>query len=176
MNTELLKVESDSQLDYLLDSSDKERSAAQYLSFVLGGELYCVDILSVREIRGWLQPTLLPNSPDYVKGVINIRGEIVPGIDLRERFNLHHDGYHQETVVIVLTSSNERVMGIVVDAVSDVFNILSHQIKDMPNVSSDIDSDNIIGLCNMNERVVVVLNVDKVIGMSEIKQHYFERQ
>ncbi|MCB1972845.1 MAG: purine-binding chemotaxis protein CheW, partial [Geminicoccaceae bacterium] len=113
-----------------------------YLTFMLDGEEYGVDILRVQEIRGWTKTTALPNTPGYVKGIINLRGAIVPILDLRERFGLSTAEYGRTTVVVVLKvarADHEIVMGIVVDAVSDVHNLASEEIKDTPDFGSSVD-------------------------------------
>ena len=134
----------------------------QYLTFDLGQEVFGVDILRVTEIRGWEEPTLLPNSPSYVKGVINIRGLIVPIIDLRARFSLGELSYLPTTVVIVLNCSVEgvqRTMGFVVDAVSDVLNTNSEQIKPPLAFGGSIKQDNIEGMVNTPDHIVTLLKV-----------------
>ena len=108
----------------------------QFLTFLMNGEEYGVDILSVQEIRSWEQATSIPNVPEYVKGVINLRGTIVPIIDLRTRFGMEQEEYSRVTVVIVLkvqTSKGERITGIVVDAVSDVYSLSSEDMRNPPD-------------------------------------------
>ncbi|MCO7226118.1 chemotaxis protein CheW [Pleionea sp. CnH1-48] len=152
-----------------------ETIGKQFLTVSLQGETYCIDILSVNEIRGWQTPTMLPNAPEYVKGVINIRGNIVPIIDLRQRFNMEFQEYNETTVVIVLSVEEagiSRVMGVVVDAVSDVLNIDESEIKDAPDMSGSIDASFVMGLCNVDDGVVVILDVEGLLALSDIRKHY----
>ncbi|NVJ60338.1 MAG: purine-binding chemotaxis protein CheW [Gammaproteobacteria bacterium] len=157
------------------ENSEPEDLGDEYLGFALEGETYCVDILSVKEIRGWSEPTVLPNAPSYVKGIINIRGDIVPIVDIRERYQLSESTYSKTTVIIILsvTSGNKsRVMGIVVDAVSDVLNIKQEKIKEAPKNGNRLNDENVLGLYNHNNKVYILLNVESLLDLSEIKQYY----
>ena len=119
-----------------MDGVDINSDGNQYLTFMLAGEEYGVDILRVQEIKGWNSVTPIPNTPKYIKGVINLRGTIVPIIDMRERFNLEVIPYGLTTVVIVLRVESEkgsRIMGVVVDAVSEVYNISAEELKAAPD-------------------------------------------
>ena len=139
--------------------------ADQYLTFILAGEEYGVDILRVQEIKGWDSVTTIPNTPDHIKGVINIRGTIVPIVDLRMRFNMESVEYSVTTVVIVLkvnSDNGERTMGIVVDAVSDVYNISQEEMKSPPDFG-DIDTKFLNGLATVNENMVIILDIDKLL-------------
>lgn len=143
----------------------------QYLTFILAGEEYGVDILSVREIRGWDSATPVPNAPKHVKGVINLRGTIVPLIDLRERFSLEPLEYGPMTVVIVLnvnTEKGSKTMGIVVDAVSDVYSISADDMRDPPDLGDSVDTNYIKGLVNVNERMVILLELDKFLNADKL--------
>ncbi|MGB1091572.1 MAG: chemotaxis protein CheW [Oceanobacter sp.] len=142
----------------------------QYLTFIMAEEEYGVDILAVQEIRGWEESTLIPNAPDYLKGVINLRGTIVPIMDLRLRFGLPKVEYSPVTVVIILKmddSSSSRVMGIVVDAVSDVYTISSGNTRKAPELSEDENSEFIRGLVNVNEKMVILLDVASLLRLSD---------
>jgi purine-binding chemotaxis protein CheW len=139
----------------------------QYLTFILAGEEYGVDILRVQEIKGWGPATPIPNTPDYIKGVINLRGTIVPIVDLRRRFDLEPMEYGPMTVVIVLRVEAEdkhRIMGIVVDAVSDVYNIGDDGLKPPPDFGSVIDIDFVRGLATVDEKMVIVLDIDHLLA------------
>ncbi len=139
----------------------------QYLTFMMATEEYGVDILSVQEIRGWDHPTLIPNAPEHVRGVINLRGIIVPIIDLRLRFSLPALEISPVTVVIVLrvqTEKGERIMGIVVDAVSDVYDVRPEQLRPAPDLGHNVDVSYIRGLINVQERMVVLLDVDTLLN------------
>jgi len=145
---------------------EAETDRSQYLTFMLAGEEYGVDILRVQEIKGWDSATEIPNTPSFVKGVINLRGAIVPIIDLRERFNLECRGYGPTTVVIVLKvigGSGDRVIGVVVDAVSDVYNVKNDSVRPAPGISGVIDTDFVRGLATIDEKMVIVLDIDHLI-------------
>ena len=156
--------------DYTVEGLDFISSGEQYLTFTLGQEHYGVDILCVREIRGWEAPTLIPNSPDFVKGVINLRGIIVPILDLRMRFQVGEVRYTPTTVVIVLNSTpNERgrTMGFVVDAVSDVLNSDENDIKKAPSYGGLVQPRYIKGLVNSNNDVITLLNIAALQSLEE---------
>ncbi|MDC3332785.1 chemotaxis protein CheW [bacterium] len=159
------------QGDVNLEGIDFITSGNQYLSFILGDEHYAVDILSVREIRGWESPTLIPNSPHYVKGVVNLRGLIVPILDLRLRFHVGEATYTPTTVVIVLTAEGgkgTRTIGYVVDAVSDVLNAEDEDIKQAPAFASTVPQNHIQGLLNAGDNVVTLLNIE---AMQTLEEH-----
>jgi purine-binding chemotaxis protein CheW len=145
----------------------------QYLTFMLAGEEYGVDILRVQEIKGWDTVTKIPNTPEYVKGVINLRGTIVPIIDMRQRFELEIKEYGPTTVVIVLKVMSrdvERTMGVVVDAVSDVYNLTDEDIKPAPDFGAKIDTEYVKGLATVNEKMVILLDIDKLINVGMLEQ------
>lgn len=157
-----------------LEGIDFITSGDQYLTFMLGKEQYAVDILCVEEIRSWELPTIIPNAPDYVRGVINMRGIIVPIIDLRKKFNISKVIYKETTVVIVLTIETEhhnRTIGFVVDAVSDVLNAEKSEVKTAPAFGGCIGQKYIAGLVNVGKKVVTLLNVEalQVIEAHKIK-------
>lgn len=140
----------------------------QYLTFIMSGEEYGVDILAVQEIRGWEAPTLIPNAPSFIRGVINLRGTIVPIMDLRLRFGLLEASYTATTVVIILkfnSDSGERVLGIVVDAVSDVYTIADEDARKPPELTEDENSDFIKGLVNVSEKMVILLDVEQLLNL-----------
>jgi purine-binding chemotaxis protein CheW len=159
--------------DNHLDEPTAEASVTeQYLTFVLDGEEYGVDILRVREIKGWQKTTPIPNTPDYLKGVINMRGTIVPIIDLRERFELEVLEYGPTTVVIVLaviTGEQTRTMGIVVDAVSDTYQISSDQVQPAPEFGGAISVEFLRGLATVDEQMIILLDVDHLLNSGELK-------
>ncbi len=143
----------------------------QYLTFIMDDEEYGVDILRVQEIRGWEHVTPVPNTPDYIKGVINIRGTIVPLVDLRARFNIEQIPYVATTVVIVLKvvgETSERIMGIVVDAVADVYNIEPEKIKPAPDFGSVVSIEYVKGLSSIDEKMLILLEIDKLLSSSEL--------
>ena len=143
----------------------------QYLTFFMADEEYGVDILCVQEIRGWEAATPIPNAPSNIKGVINLRGTIVPLVDLRQCFNLETIEYTAVTVVIVLkveTAKGSRIMGIVVDAVSDVYNLAVNDMKPAPDLGDSVDTSYIRGLVNVNDRMVILLEIDRLLNTDEI--------
>lgn len=151
--------------------ADGDDSQQQYLTFILAGEEYGVDILRVQEIKGWDTVTQIPNTPEYIRGVINLRGTIVPIIDMRSRFGLEDLGYGPTTVVIVLKVNSEdksRIMGIVVDGVSDVYNMPDEEIKPSPDFGSAVDTDFVKGLATVNEKMVIVLDIDHMCNSNEL--------
>ncbi len=158
--------------------SDLDRTASgqaevggQYLTFILAGEEYGVDILRVQEIRGWERATRLPNTPAFVKGVINLRGTIVPIIDLRERFGLESAEYGRTTVVVVLRvqrGNKSRVMGVVVDAVSDVYNLPEAEIKETPEFGTSMEAQFAKGLATVDQKMIILLDIDRLINEREL--------
>lgn len=157
-----------------VDTSDLMASgdgSQQYLTFMLAGEEYGVDILRVQEIKGWDTVTPIPNTPEYIRGVINLRGTIVPIIDMRCRFRLDQLEYGPTTVVIVLKVNNDdksRTMGVVVDGVSDVYNMPEEEIKPSPDFGSNVDTDFVKGLATVNEKMVIVLDIDHMLNSDEL--------
>ena len=147
----------------------KVENLVQFLSFTLGDEEYGVDILSVQEIRSWEPVSRIPNVPDYEKGVVNLRGAIVPIIDLRERFGLGHLEYSPLTVVVVLQMQTEegqtRIMGVVVDSVSDVIDVDKKTIQEAPNFGTKVSTEFINGLASVNDRMVMILDVKKLLKL-----------
>jgi len=147
-------------------------SMLQFLSFTLGDEEYGVDILRVQEIRSWEPVSRIPNVPSYEKGVVNLRGAIVPIIDLRERFGLGYLQYTPLTVVVVLQIQTEegrtRVMGVVVDSVSDVIDVDKKTIQNAPNFGTKVSTEFINGLASVNERMVMLLDVEKLLKLDSL--------
>ncbi|MFN2329043.1 MAG: chemotaxis protein CheW [Chromatocurvus sp.] len=137
----------------------------QYLTFILDGEEYGIDILRVQEIRGWSKTRPIPNAPSWLKGIIDLRGSIVPIIDLRERFHIEPLEYGPKTVVIVVRFHNEknrdqRDLGIVVDAVSEVYSVAPKSVKSAPNIGSAIDEQLIEGIAMINDKIIVLLDMN----------------
>lgn len=142
-------------------------SLNQMLTFMLGDETYGVDILRVQEIRGWSPVTRIPQSPPHVLGVLNLRGSIVPVVDLRMRLNLDRAEYTAVTVIIVLSVDSghgRRDFGVVVDGVSDVINVQGADVKPPPDLGADVSTDYIQGLATVSERMVMLLDIDRLIG------------
>ena len=149
-------------------NNDNENNASQeYLGFLLGNEEYVVDILKVQEIRGYTTPTKIAQSPDFVKGVINLRGNIVPIVDLRIKFDLPEISYTPFTVVIILNVC-KKIVGIVVDSVSDVFNINVDEIKPAPEFSGILHDKYLKGLATVNEKMLIVTDIDALMSSPEM--------
>jgi purine-binding chemotaxis protein CheW len=149
---------------------DKESgsfSSGEFLTFTLGQEEYGIDILKVQEIRGYETPTRIANSPPFIKGVINLRGVIVPIIDLRIKFNLGEPGYDQFTVVIILNIGH-RVVGAVVDSVSDVIQIAGQDLRPAPEFGSILDTRYIVGLATVEERMIIVVDIEQLMSSQEM--------
>jgi purine-binding chemotaxis protein CheW len=139
----------------------------QMLTFTLGDETYGVDILRVQEIRGWTPVTRIPQTPPHVLGVLNLRGSIVPIVDLRMRFMLPHVEYTPLTVIIVLSvesPAGRRDFGVVVDGVSDVIDVSSAEIKPPPDLGNQVSTEFIEGLASVSDRMVMLLDIDRLIG------------
>jgi purine-binding chemotaxis protein CheW len=141
--------------------------SGQYLTLRLGGEEYAIDILRVQEIRSYEEPTSMVNSPSFVKGVVNLRGVIVPIVDLRMKLNIANVEYNEFTVVIILNVKG-TVIGAVVDGVSDVVTLDSKIIKPAPQFESSIESRFIVGLANIGERMLIVMNIETLMSHSEL--------
>lgn len=143
----------------------------QYLTFMLNSEEYAVEILRVQGIQGWDNVTPIPNSPQYVLGVMNLRGAIVPIIDLRKRFNMPGIEFGPTTVIIVVrveNGSKSQVIGMVVDAVSEVYRLDDGMIQDLPDFSSAVNSDFIKGLSTVDDKMLILLDVDKLLSIRDI--------
>lgn len=141
----------------------------QYLTFTLGDEHYGVEILRVQEIKGYTAVTRIPNTPGYIKGVLNLRGTIVPIIDLRTKFSMEQVEYSKVTVIIVLEVKG-RTMGIIVDAVSDVLNIPSKDVQPPPDFGHAVDVSFLSGIGKSGDKLVALLDIDKVLSVGEIEQ------
>jgi purine-binding chemotaxis protein CheW len=141
--------------------------AREFLTFTLGSEEYGVDILKVQEIRGYDTVTRLPDAPSYIKGVINLRGTIVPVIDLRLKFNLGKAEYDASTVMIVL-NVDKRVISVVVDSVSDVTALKSDQLRPAPEFGSAMDTRFITGIGAIEERMLILLDIEKLMTSAEM--------
>lgn len=139
----------------------------EFLAFTLGREEYCIDILKVQEIRGYETVTPIPNTPAFMKGVVNLRGLIVPIIDLRIKLQLEMVTYDQFTVVIILNICG-RIVGVVVDSVSDVIALAADEIKEAPQLGAAIKTDYINGLVTLDERMLIIIDIEKLATMEEI--------
>ncbi len=145
----------------------EDTGGEEYLAFTLGREEYGIDILKVQEIRGYETVTRIANAPDFIKGVINLRGIIVPIVDLRIKFQLDRVEYNQYTVVIIL-NLKDRVVGIVVDGVSDVLTLQSQQIKPAPEFSGALDTEYIRGLGSIDERMLILVDIERLLMCADM--------
>jgi purine-binding chemotaxis protein CheW len=149
-----------------MNTSDKE-GADEFLAFTLGGEEYGINILRVQEIRGYEPVTRIANAPAFIKGVVNLRGTIVPIVDMRIKLSLGTPTYDQLTVVIILNIAG-RVVGMVVDSVSDVTTLSPDQLKPAPDISTSFDSDYLIGLGTLGDRMLILVDIDKLMSGAEM--------
>ncbi|MBB3179163.1 purine-binding chemotaxis protein CheW [Variovorax sp. Sphag1AA] len=147
--------------------TSKADKPLEFLSFTLGHEEYGIDIQKVQELRGYDAVTRIANAPDFIKGVVNLRGIIVPIIDMRIRFGIGAPSYDQFTVVIVLNIGG-RVVGMVVDSVSDVITLSQEQIKPAPEMGSALDTDYLIGLGTLDERMLILVDIDRLMSSEEM--------
>ncbi|WP_421854873.1 chemotaxis protein CheW [Marinomonas sp.] len=141
--------------------------AKEFLTFVLGDETYALDIMTVKEIRGYEPATKIANAPSYIKGVINLRGDIVPIVDLRIKFDIGEATYNEWTIVIML-NVRDRVVGIVVDGVSDVMNLEADEIKPAPEFGVAFDSRYLHGLAALEDQMVIIVDIEELISSDEI--------
>ena len=148
-------------------SENAHVGAREYLTFRLDQEEYGIDILKVQEIRGHEQPTRIANAPAFIKGVVNLRGTIVPIVDMRLKFNCAQADYNSFTVVIIL-NLRDRVVGIVVDSVSDVMGLSAENIRSAPDVESAIDNGCILGLGSVGERMLILLDIEKLMSNADM--------
>lgn len=144
-----------------------EIAGKEFLAFTLGQEEYGIDILRVQEIRGYEPVTRIANAPDFIKGVVNLRGIIVPVVDMRIKFSLGTPTYDQFTVVIILNIAG-RVVGMVVDSVSDVTMLKPGQLRAAPEVGTAFDSDYLIGLGDLGQRMLILVDIDKLMTSAEM--------
>jgi purine-binding chemotaxis protein CheW len=141
--------------------------AREYLTFRLDQEEYGIDILKVQEIRGYEPPTRVANAPNFIKGVVNLRGTIVPIVDMRLKFNCSKAEYNSFTVVIILNLRN-RIVGIVVDSVSDVMELPPESLKAAPDIDSVIDSSAVLGLGSLSDRMLILLDIEQLMSAPDM--------
>jgi purine-binding chemotaxis protein CheW len=149
-----------------IQEAGEESASRQYLSFFLGGQEYATDILRVQEIKGWDTVTRVPYSPTYILGVINLRGAIVPVVDLRVRLALESAPFDSATVVIVVRvagARGERIVGLVVDAVSDVYSFSAENIQPPPEAVGSLDQMFVLGLAKLEDKLVIVLDIERLV-------------
>ena len=139
----------------------------EFLAYRLGKEEYGIDIQKVQELRGYDAVTAIANAPAFIKGVVNLRGNIVPIVDMRIKFNLGAPVYDQFTVVIILNIAG-RIVGMVVDSVSDVITLTPDQMKPAPAMGSAVDANYLMGLGTVDERMLILLDIDRLMSSAEI--------
>lgn len=144
-----------------------ETVGQEFLVFTLGNEEYGIDILKVQEIRGYDQVTRIANTPAFIKGVTNLRGVIVPILDLRIKFDQDGVEYNENTVVIVL-NFGQRVVGIVVDGVSDVLSLTAEQIRPAPEFAVTLSTEYLTGLGALGDRMLILVNIEKLLNSEEM--------
>lgn len=154
----------------IVEKKDEMKLAGvkEFLTFRLGREEYGCDILKVQEIRGYENPTRIANAPDFIRGVVNLRGTIVPIIDMRIKFSVGEVKYDSFTVVIILNIAN-RVVGMVVDSVSDVLQIDSTKIRPAPDFSETLDVSYLMGLAAIAERMLILVDIEKLMTSDEMQ-------
>ena len=148
-------------------SQESQQKAGKYLTFALAKEEYGLEILKVREIMGMMDITAVPKTPDFVKGVINLRGKVIPVIDLRSKFQMETVEQTEETCIIVVDVDGVE-MGIIVDKVSEVLDIAAEEIEDAPAFGANVNTDFILGMGKVRERVTILLDISKVLSNAEI--------
>jgi purine-binding chemotaxis protein CheW len=149
-------------------ATENKTMEGKYLTFVLGNEEYGIEILRVREIIGLMEITTVPQTPDYMKGVINLRGKVIPVIDLRLKFSMQEEDHTQETCVIVV-EVNSTSIGLIVDSVSEVSDISSEEIEEAPSFGQSIDTDFITGLGKVKDKVIIMLDIGVVLSAEELE-------
>ena len=148
-------------------SAASSQGKAEYLTFRLGAEEYGIDILRVQEIRSYEEPTRIANAPSFIKGVVNLRGVIVPVVDLRIKLNCEKVEYNGFTVVIVL-NVHGRVVGAVVDSVSDVIELGGDQIRPAPEMNTTVDTTFITGIASVAERMLILMDIEALMSSADM--------
>jgi purine-binding chemotaxis protein CheW len=147
--------------------AERAEDEKQHVTFIIGEETYGVEVLKVQEIIGMTQITHVPNTMSFMKGVINLRGSVVPVVDMRLKFSMPEREYDSFTVIIIV-EVKERMIGMIVDSVSDVVSIPVRSIQDTPHFSSKIETDFIMGIGQVDERLVIILDVDRILTTDEL--------
>jgi purine-binding chemotaxis protein CheW len=150
------------------DADAATRPRKEVLSFKLGAEEYCLDILSVQEIRGYDTVTAIANTPAFIKGVINLRGHIVPIVDLRIKFRLSEARYDATTIVIILHIRG-KMIGIVVDSVSDVIAVPQAEIREAPRFGSAINTEFISGMATVDGRMLILVDIERLLSSDDLQ-------
>ncbi|MCP4254594.1 MAG: chemotaxis protein CheW [Candidatus Scalindua sp.] len=155
-------------MEAVVENKGSSALDGKFLTFVLGDEIYGIEILKAREIIGLMEITTVPQTPDYMKGVINLRGKVIPVIDLRMKFSMQENEHTKETCVIVVVV-NDTSIGLIVDRVSEVADIDGAEIEDAPNFGQGIDSSFIMGLGKVKEKIIILLDIGAVISTAELE-------
>jgi len=155
-------------MEAVAERTEKSSLEGKFLTVVLSSEEYGIEILKVREIIGLMDITSVPQTPDYMKGVINLRGKVIPVIDLRMKFSMPEEEHTQETCVIVV-EVNSTSIGIIVDSVSEVSDIAGEEIENAPKFGQDIDTSFIMGLGKVKDKIVILLDIDSVLSSEELE-------
>jgi len=156
-----------------VDSEQQINREGKYLTLSLAGEEYGIGIIKVKEIIGMMPVTQVPKTPEYLRGVINLRGKVIPVVDLRLKFGLNGAEYTDRTCIIVTeiaAGGNKIAMGIIVDSVSEVLNIKAAEVEDTPNFGSKLDTAYILGMAKSGQGVKILLDIDKVMAGEELGQ------
>ena len=154
------------------DAAHLDENVEQHLTFIVENEEYAVDILRVQGIQGWDRVTPIPNTPDHILGVINLRGSVMPVVDLRSRFGLPRLEFGPTTVVIIVRvqdEDKERVVGMVVDAVSEVYNVPQNTIQPTPEFGPSVDTRFISGITTVEDKMVILLDIDKLLSIEDTR-------
>lgn len=154
--------------DYRTDDAARAAPKREFLTFRLGQEEYCLDILKVQEIRGYDTVTSIANTPDFIKGVINLRGNIVPIVDLRIKFRLSEARYDATTIAIIL-NLKKKMIGMVVDSVSDVIAVPLEEIRKAPQFGSTINTEFISGMATVEGRMLIVVDIEKLMSSDDLQ-------
>ncbi len=154
-------------MEAVAEKKENKSLAGKYLTFVLDNEIYGIQILRVREIIGLMDITNVPQTPDHMKGVINLRGKVIPVIDLRLKFSMQEEDHTQETCVIVVEVDSTSI-GIIVDSVSEVSDISGNEIEDAPRFGQGIDTNFIMGLGKVKDKIIILLEIESVLSADEL--------
>jgi len=154
-------------MNAMVSHASSGNDVREFLTFTLGNEEYGVDILKVQEIRGYDTVTRIPATPEFIKGVINLRGTIVPVIDMRLKFKLGEATYDTFTVMIILNVAR-RIVGMVVDGVSDVVGLTAEQIRPAPEFGRTLDTEFLTGIGALDARMLILVDIEKLIGSAEM--------
>ena len=155
-------------MDVVAEKKDTSAIDGKFLTFILGNEVYGIEILKAREIIGLMDITTVPQTPEYMKGVINLRGKVIPVIDLRLKFGMPEEEHTQETCVIVVEVNNTSI-GIIVDSVSEVSDINGGEIEDAPSFGQGIDTSFIMALGKVKDKIIILLDIEAVLSSEELE-------